>query len=143
VAEECFFERKNILKPKGVYKVQPNAENKEGKQRETKRSKKAANYREFNQFSIGRRELCLTLWRRSLKSEMNLCRQSSTDGSMLLNIQSFLDFQMDMRMMISMKKGTLIYLLTRLIIWRIDLVMVTVMPSEAQHAFAKLHLRKR
>jgi hypothetical protein len=76
---------------------------------------------------------------------MNLSWQSSTDGSMLLNIQSFLDFQtlQDMRMMISMKKGTLKSLLMWLIIWRIGLVVITVMPSEAQHAFAKLHLRKR
>jgi hypothetical protein len=49
----------------------------------------------------------------------------------------------DMRMMISMKKGTLKSLLRRFIIWRTGLVVVIVMPSEVQHAFAKLHRRKR
>jgi hypothetical protein len=76
---------------------------------------------------------------------MNLILQTSTLGSMLLKIQSFLVFQMLQTMMIiiSMKNGTPKFLLIRIRIWGTGLEVATEIPIEAQQALAKLHLRKR
>jgi hypothetical protein len=67
------------------------------------------------------------------------------EGSMLLKIQSFLVVQIlqAIRIMISMKKGAARWRLIWLMMVGTLLVVITEMPIEFQHAFAKLHRMKR
>ena len=67
----------------------------------------------------------------------------STDGSKFLKIQLFLVTQIlqDMRMIISIKKGTCNLSFICLKILNKGLVVMTTTPMEAQQALAKLHRR--
>jgi hypothetical protein len=80
-----------------------------------------------------------------LNSDINFCLQACIEGSWPLKIQSFLTTQIlqDIMIIMSMEKGTSSFLLMLSMIWVTDLVVTTEIPTEYQHALAKLHLRKR